>query len=61
MNEKKTQVNLTLDPDIVNTLKNKAKEKERSISNYLNRFLRKHFMPLINGRKSSDGPSRQAK
>ncbi|MDD3338622.1 MAG: toxin-antitoxin system protein [Lachnospiraceae bacterium] len=39
----KTKVSITLDDDLVNTLKGLAEKDDRSFSQYINMILRKHI------------------
>ena len=49
----KKPINLTLDPDIIKTLRQGAKLDGRSMSSFLNRFLRREFMKQKEGGRKS--------
>jgi uncharacterized protein (DUF4415 family) len=40
----KQRISITIDPDLVEILKMKAEEDDRSLSQYINRVLRKQLM-----------------
>ena len=52
----KRPINLTLDPDIIDKMKDYAKKDSRSISMFLNMYLRENFM-----KGAKDGTIRRPK